>query len=737
MAEMAPVKGEILAVDDEPESLALLTALLGQAGYSVRSAPNGELALWSANHRAPDLIILAMHMPGMNGLEVCRGLKQQAHTFMVPVIFLSGSADLAEKLAGFEAGCIDFITKPFVEDEVLARVETHMRMALAAKKLLRARVAHARSTPPPSRMPTRSASPEILVVEDSPAAMYLMSSILSDAGYSVREAPNGDLALWTAARQPPDLILLDIQMPGMNGYDVCRALKRDPATAHVPVIFLSALTDSEDQVAGFAVGGVDYIAKPFNELEVLARIKTHLHHALPPARLAGLDTPPELPGSVQPADIEIDLPGHSPFANAAPGHAAPAPAHSTHAPPAHAPAGDLRPVHYFEAAYGDSAHAALLISAYGRIISGNAAFVRMTGHSLPAVCGRMLLDMIQEPASPLLKALHDEHASLLVGSLETVMLVMAQAALQPCQLSVLRIDPLGEDANHYLALLAPINPAPANGHPIFVEGAGWPGMPVDGSAQEPDIRGAHERGELEVLYQPIVGLASRRLAGAEGVLRWRVPGGKVLPTAHFHTLAEETGEIVPIGAWAIHQVCAQLAAWGPVLPEGFRIAMTLSLLQFWQESLPGTIETALKTHAIAPGQLEFAISGTVLQEDLTQALAMLRRLKKLGVKLALEDWVGLPATLNPLHWMPVDVLKVDAGLLASPASPARDTLMAHGPSPALKLLAKHVEQAEQIRRVRHAGCHLVQGPLLAVAASAGDFFIHHLADHGKLFLADA
>lgn len=117
---------------------------------------------------------------------------------------------------------------------------------------------------------------DILVVEDTPASLRLLTSLLSNAGYRVREAPDGELALWSARVQPPDLILLDVRMPGMDGYEVCRQLKRSEALADVPVIFLSAFDETEDKLRGFEAGGVDYITKPYNFLEVKARVAAHL-----------------------------------------------------------------------------------------------------------------------------------------------------------------------------------------------------------------------------------------------------------------------------------------------------------------------------------------------------------------------------------------------------------------------------------------------------------------------------
>ncbi|MES2126371.1 MAG: response regulator [Pseudomonadota bacterium] len=117
---------------------------------------------------------------------------------------------------------------------------------------------------------------EILVVEDTPASLKLLTGLLAEAGYRVRQAPNGELALWTARAQPPELILLDVRMPGMDGYEVCRQLKEIGSLRDVPVIFLSAYNDTDDKLRGFEVGGVDYISKPYQFEEVNARVMAHL-----------------------------------------------------------------------------------------------------------------------------------------------------------------------------------------------------------------------------------------------------------------------------------------------------------------------------------------------------------------------------------------------------------------------------------------------------------------------------
>ncbi|MDJ0515043.1 MAG: response regulator [Trichodesmium sp. MO_231.B1] len=123
---------------------------------------------------------------------------------------------------------------------------------------------------------TNSDHGNILVVDDTPANLQLLIGLLSYKGYTVRPIPSGKLALQGIHLDYPDLILLDIQMPDMDGYEVCKHLKADPRTQDIPVIFISALDDIFDKIKAFEVGGIDYITKPFHAEEVFSRVKTHI-----------------------------------------------------------------------------------------------------------------------------------------------------------------------------------------------------------------------------------------------------------------------------------------------------------------------------------------------------------------------------------------------------------------------------------------------------------------------------
>jgi DNA-binding response OmpR family regulator len=121
-------KGTILAVDDTHKSLKLLTDILTAEGYQVRPADSGELAIASVAASPPDLILLDIFMPGMNGFEVLRWLKAQEASRNIPVVFLSAATETKQRVEGLKLGAVDFITKPFQTEELLARVQTHMEL---------------------------------------------------------------------------------------------------------------------------------------------------------------------------------------------------------------------------------------------------------------------------------------------------------------------------------------------------------------------------------------------------------------------------------------------------------------------------------------------------------------------------------------------------------------------------------------------------------------------------------
>jgi DNA-binding response OmpR family regulator len=273
------VQACILVVDDEPQNLELIEAMLLPSGYEVLLAGRGEEALRLARERKPDLIVLDLMMPGMSGFEVCARMKTDPQTAGIPVLFVTALHQLSDKERALAAGGDDFLTKPFQRAELLTRVEALLKVRHLNRDLDRAlaylhelEVArHAqeprRAAPPPSPAPEAGV---ILVVDDEPLARRLFTDVLNEAGYVTHAAENGQQALEIARREAIDVVLLDIMMPGMSGLEVLAKLGE--VAPDSPVIIATAHPTSENAIAALRLGAFDFIVKGFKNEVMLATV---------------------------------------------------------------------------------------------------------------------------------------------------------------------------------------------------------------------------------------------------------------------------------------------------------------------------------------------------------------------------------------------------------------------------------------------------------------------------------
>ena len=266
MPRFSQQRPRILIVDDVHENLHLLMNVLG-ATHAMTAATSGEKALELARRLPqPELILLDIKMPGMDGYSVLAALKSDPATAHIPVIFVSGLDDAADVAAGLELGVADYITKPVDPELLLLRVSTQLTLQRYRED---AALFESDTAAEPAGVPT------ILLVDDVPENVHGLLEVLRD-DYRVLIASSGERAIEMVQETPPDLILLDIMMPGMDGLEVCQKLKALPEHGRIPVIFVTVADSAADKLRGFHMGAADYITKPFDVDEVRARVHTHL-----------------------------------------------------------------------------------------------------------------------------------------------------------------------------------------------------------------------------------------------------------------------------------------------------------------------------------------------------------------------------------------------------------------------------------------------------------------------------
>ena len=245
-------------------------------------------------------------------------------------------------------------------------------------------------------------------------------------------------------------------------------------------------------------------------------------------------------------------------------------------------------------------------------------------------------------------------------------------------------------------------------------------------ALEGKLRRALERGEFSLHYQPQVDLRSKRIFGVEALIRWNQPDLGMVSPAKFIPLAEETGLIVPIGAWVVRTACRQCKAWQDAGLPPVTVAVNISARQFREKNLLQVVAQILTETGLNPRQLELEVTESVIMHDAQQIIASLQAFRDMGVKLSVDDFGTGYSSLSYLKRFPVDRLKIDQSFVHDLGSDADDAAIAQavitlGHTMGLRVIAEGVETPEQLAFLRRHECDEMQGYLFGKPMPADEF----------------
>lgn len=261
---MAGDSFSLLIVDDNAMNRDMLARRLARDGYTITTASGGGEALQCVNKQDFDLVLLDILMPEIDGYQVLEQMKADARTREIPVVMLTAVHEMDSVVRCFEMGVEDYLTKPFNIPFVKSRISSCLRSA-SVKGAIDSKGAQ-----------SRTEEHRLLIVDDNAMNRDMLARRLEREGYNITTADGGRQALELVDKEDFDLILLDILMPDMDGYEVLEKLKNIETTKEIPVIMLTAVNEVESVKHCIDLGAEDYLIKPFNAVLLKSRIAATL-----------------------------------------------------------------------------------------------------------------------------------------------------------------------------------------------------------------------------------------------------------------------------------------------------------------------------------------------------------------------------------------------------------------------------------------------------------------------------
>jgi diguanylate cyclase (GGDEF)-like protein len=581
----------------------------------------------------------------------------------------------------------------------------------------------------------------ILVVDDIVDNLRVLSASLTERGYQVRCAKNGTMALIAVTKNPPQLILLDIKMPDMDGYQVCEKLKADQSTRDIPVIFLSAFDDVLDKVKAFSVGGVDYITKPFQIEEVNVRIQRQLALQAAKAEIVELNTQLEQKVQQRTAQLEevidqlnLEIAEHQQTQEQL-SHQA------LHDALTGLPNRTLFMEHLTKAIQRHQRNEdylfAVLFIDLDRFKVINDSWGHAVGDQLLMVISHLLQECCRDLDT--VARLSGDEFTILVEDLQnfTDAIAIAERVLEKLT-SPIHLDKHkvfsgasigivlgGTNYQYGVDLLRDADiamyRAKALGKGCYaVFDQEMYAQTIHLSQLETDLRLAIEHQEFVLYYQPIISLETSKLVGFEALVRWQHPQVGLITPEEFMAIAEDTGLIIPLGEWVLREACQQLHTWQSIFPlaRSLHISVNLSSKQIKQFDFVDKLVQILANTGLDGSNLRLELTETMLMDRGEKTIELLTQIKQQQVQLSIDDFGTGYSSLSYLHRFPVDSLKIDRSFISLIDAESSNceivkTIITLAHSLGMKAIAEGVETPHQLTHLTNLGCEAAQGYLFA------------------------
>jgi PAS domain S-box-containing protein len=699
----------ILVVDDDEAARVLTEIVLTNAEFRVVQAENGEEALEVFRAERPDIVLLDVSMPVMDGFDACRALRKLPGGESVPVLMLTGHEDLASINRAYEVGATDFLAKSNNLEIIAHRVRYMLRAARAFSELEKNRegLSSAQRMARMGGWEWRADSDQLILSaeicdmfglganDNQGSSERFLNYVHCDDREGVRQAV---VAALRGIRPYdvhhrftlPDGTERHVHAKAEISFDANgRALSLRGTIQDVTerwlaeqrihsLAYYDSLTglpnrlmfrDQLDRAIARCVREGQQLAVMFLDLDKFKRVNDTLGHSVGDQLLAA--------AAERIADC---VRGTEMVSRDGSGLPAPDEAKAAHA------------------------GAALRVGRLG----GDEFTLYLDDVGEPQNAARVARRILAELARP-----------FALGQHEIVMSASIGIAVCPADGKDVELLLGNADVAMYHAKEQGRNNYQFYSRAMNAEA-------FQKLSLESNLRKALERGEFVLYYQPLVSVASGAVLGAEALIRWQHPEMGMVSPLEFIPLAEETGLIVPISEWVLDQACRQAAVWQRVGTQPVMVSVNLSGVNIRQNSMPQTVARALKASGLDPLCLKLELTESVLMRDVETTLAVLKKLKDMGVKLCIDDFGTGYSSFSYLRRFPLHTLKIDRSFVRDipgheDVAAITRAIIAMGHSLKLNVVAEGVETHPQLDYLRELGCDEYQGYLFSAAIPAVQF----------------
>lgn len=713
----------ILIVDDFPDNLRVLSEVLGNRGFQVRCAKSGSIALRSIQKSVPNLVLLDVNMPELDGYQVCRILKANTQTQEIPVIFLSGLDEVWDKVKAFEAGAADYITKPFQIEEVLIRVQHQLALQAAKQEIYQLNVELE------ERVKQRTAQLGDEIKDRIKAEQYLqeseqkLESILNSLEEVVWSTTVPSSTSDPFCSEGYEFLFINQAVEKIYGYPKSSFFNNP--TLHLEVIHPLDLEKFKQESLRLRESRsiqMQYrIVHPNGEIRWLKEQRQLIYNLQQtPIRVDSI-----ISDITEKQRIEDQLRYDA-----------------LHDGLTGLPNRTLFLERVEQAIKRNKRHPdylfAVLFIDLDRFKLINDNFGHVVGDQLLVKIAELFHNSLRD--IDIVARLGGDEFTILLEDLHNLTEVKAVTERLLTQLSLpileiegqkvftgasigLTLSSIGYQNSSDLLRDADIAMyrAKSQGKGCYV--VFEPEMydqTVALSKIECDLRKALECQEFLLYYQPIIDLQTHALYGFEALIRWQhTEHGLILP-ADFIPIAEETGLIIPLGRWVLREACRQFRNWQVQFPEiaNLRISVNLSGKEIQTPDWIEVIEQILAEAGLNGSWLNLEITESWLVDRGEATLALLSQLKSRQILLSIDDFGTGHSSLSTLHRLPVNILKIDRSFinqmdLESESFEIVRTIINLAHTLGMNVIAEGVETAEQAEILKTLRCKFVQGYLFS------------------------